>query len=98
MSLSFSQYDQFLKENKLSTDQQQSDMIKRVGTRISKAVEEYFAHKNMSGELSGYQWEFNLAENEQVNAWAMPGGKVGFLYWHPSNNANRSGSCSCNGS
>ena len=78
MSMSFQQYDQFLKENKLSTNQQQSEMIKRVGARISKAVEEYFAQKNMSGELSGYQWEFNLVENEQVNAWAMPGGKVVF--------------------
>ena len=78
MSMSFQQYDQFLKENKLSTNQQQSEMIKRVGARISRAVEEYFAQKNMSGELSGYQWEFNLVENEQVNAWAMPGGKVVF--------------------
>jgi predicted Zn-dependent protease len=78
MSMSFQQYDQFLKENKLSKNKQQSDMIKKVGARISKAVEEYFAQRNMSSELKGYQWEFNLIEDEQVNAWAMPGGKVVF--------------------
>ena len=26
--------------------------------------------------LAGYQWEFNLIESDQVNAWCMPGGKV----------------------
>ncbi|MBL1213775.1 MAG: M48 family metallopeptidase [Ignavibacteriae bacterium] len=78
MSMSFQQYDQFLKENKLSTNRKQSAMIKRVGDKISKAVEQYFAQNNMSDELKGYQWEFNLVENDQVNAWAMPGGKVVF--------------------
>jgi predicted Zn-dependent protease len=26
--------------------------------------------------LSGYQWEFNLVDSKEVNAWCMPGGKV----------------------
>ncbi len=26
--------------------------------------------------MAGYAWEFNLVEGEEVNAWAMPGGKV----------------------
>jgi predicted Zn-dependent protease len=30
----------------------------------------------MSQELRGYEWEFNLIESEEVNAWCMPGGKV----------------------
>jgi predicted Zn-dependent protease len=78
LSMSFSQYDQFLKENKLSNNAQQTAMIKKVGSKISSAVEQYFAQNNMADELNGYQWEFNLVENEQVNAWAMPGGKVVF--------------------
>ena len=28
--------------------------------------------------MNGYDWEFNLIENPQVNAWCMPGGKVAF--------------------
>jgi predicted Zn-dependent protease len=28
--------------------------------------------------LSEFQWEFNLIEEDVVNAWAMPGGKIVF--------------------
>jgi len=51
-------------------------MVKRVGTNIQHAVEEYLAQNNLSNRLEGYKWEFNLVEDEQVNAWCMPGGKV----------------------
>jgi predicted Zn-dependent protease len=30
----------------------------------------------MTQALGGFVWEFNLVENEEVNAWCMPGGKV----------------------
>lgn len=75
-SLSFQQYDEFLKTNRLSTDAQSTAMVKRVGERIQNAVERYFAEKNWSKQLNGYQWEFNLFDSEEVNAWCMPGGKV----------------------
>ena len=75
---SFQQYDDFLKEHKLSTNQQQSQMVKRVGAKIQKAVEKYFADKGKSSALSGYKWDFNLVEDPQINAWCMPGGKVVF--------------------
>ena len=76
LSTSFQEYDKFLKEHKLSTNQQQTQMVKRVGTRIQQAVERYFQEKNLSHQLDGYAWEFNLVESEEVNAWCMPGGKV----------------------
>jgi predicted Zn-dependent protease len=76
LSMSFQQYDEFLKSNKLSDNQEQTEMVKGVGTRIQNAVEQYFAQKNMSGELKDYKWEFNLVESQDVNAWCMPGGKV----------------------
>jgi predicted Zn-dependent protease len=78
LSMSFSQYDQFLKENKISADHNNTATIKRIGKKIQGAVERYFVSKNMGSELSGYAWEFNLIESEQVNAWCMPGGKVVF--------------------
>lgn len=76
LSMSYQQYDQFLKENKLSTNQSQIDMVKGVGVRIKNAVEKYMADNKLSDRLDGYKWEFNLVEDEQVNAWCMPGGKV----------------------
>jgi predicted Zn-dependent protease len=51
-------------------------MVKRIGGRIQGAVERYFKGKGIESSLSGYQWEFNLVEDKQVNAWCMPGGKV----------------------
>ncbi len=78
LSMSFTEYDKVLNENKLSTDKKSTAMIRRVGQNIQKAVEEYFASKNLSSQLNGFEWEFNLLESDQVNAWCMPGGKVAF--------------------
>ena len=76
LSTSFVQYDQFLKENKLSTNTAQTNMVKAVGRRIQNAVTTYFAQNNLSQGLNGFAWEFNLIESKEVNAWCMPGGKV----------------------
>lgn len=75
-AMSFQQYDQFLQENKLSSSKSDIDMVKRVGVNIQSAVETYFKQNNLSKELAGYQWEFNLVESNEINAWCMPGGKV----------------------
>lgn len=76
LSMSLQQYDQFLKEHKVSTNREQTQLVKRVGAKVQKAVEQYFADSGLSEHLSGYKWEFNLVEDKQVNAWCMPGGKV----------------------
>ncbi|MFH2035068.1 MAG: M48 family metallopeptidase [Candidatus Zixiibacteriota bacterium] len=75
-SMSFQEYDTFLKSNKLSNNATQTAMVKRVGGKIQKAVEQYMAANNLSNILNGYEWDFNLVEDSQVNAWCMPGGKV----------------------
>jgi predicted Zn-dependent protease len=76
LAMSFQEYDQFLKTNKLSKDEKQIQMVKRVGKRIQTAVEQYFSQENLAHELANYEWEFNLVESPDVNAWCMPGGKV----------------------
>lgn len=72
------QYNEVLSESKLSSNQNESAMIKRVGARIQDAVEKYMADKGISAELNGFKWEFNLLDDPTVNAWCMPGGKVAF--------------------
>ena len=76
LTMSYQQYDQFMNENKVSTNKAQVNTVKRVGGKIQNAVERYMKSNNMSDRLNGYDWEFNLVENELVNAWCMPGGKV----------------------
>jgi predicted Zn-dependent protease len=78
-SMSFQQYDEVLKESKLSTNSAQGNQVKSVGKKIQKAVESYMSTHGLSDQLKGYKWEFNLIENDEtVNAWCMPGGKVAF--------------------
>lgn len=75
-SMALEEYQTFLKENKLSTDPQKTAMVREVGKRIATAVETYFREQGLSSRLSGFSWEFNLVENQEKNAWCMPGGKV----------------------
>lgn len=72
------EYHSFLSQNKVmsETTNRDAEMVKRVGTRISKAITDYYTQKGQGAELSGYKWEFNLVDSKEVNAWCMPGGKV----------------------
>jgi predicted Zn-dependent protease len=76
LSMSFQQYDEFMKTNKISADVNNSNMVKRIGFNVQNAVQRYFAENKISDRLKGYSWEFNLIESNEVNAWCMPGGKV----------------------
>ncbi len=77
IGLSLSQYDTFLLEHKpLPATDPKVVMVRNTGTRIQKAVEKYYADKGLSSQLDGYQWEFNVVNSPEVNAWCMPGGKV----------------------
>ncbi len=75
-SMSLSSYNEFLKSNKVIDNTKEAKAVKRVGRRLSEAVERYFREKGMSDRLKGYKWEFNLVEDKALNAWCMPGGKV----------------------
>jgi predicted Zn-dependent protease len=75
-SMSFQSYGEFLSSHKLSTNASQTNMVKRVGSNIQNAVEQYCKTNNITDRLEGYKWEFNLVEDPNVNAWCMPGGKV----------------------
>ena len=78
-TLAATSYTETLSTSKLSTNAPQTTMIKNVGARISKAVEQYMAEKGLSDAISDFQWEFNLIDDPNtVNAWCMPGGKVAF--------------------
>ncbi len=75
---SFAQYEGFLKENKLSSDMTMTQEIKDVGKNISEAVDRFMRANGMTAEANNYRWEFNLVEDEAMNAWCLPGGKVVF--------------------
>ena len=78
LPMSYDNYKGVLDSANVSSNKQQADMVKRVGVKIQKAVEDYMAQNNASSHLAGYEWEFNLIDEDIVNAWCMPGGKVVF--------------------
>lgn len=77
-SMATQQYQQFLSENKVvaASANRDAEMVRRVGQRITRAVEEYYAANGIKDQLAGYKWEYNLVESKDVNAWCMPGGKI----------------------
>lgn len=77
--MSEQQYREVIAKGPLSTNREQTDLVRSVGVRIQKAVEKYMADKGASSQLAGFKWEFNLIQDDKtVNAWCMPGGKVAF--------------------
>ncbi|QIY84447.1 M48 family metallopeptidase [Chryseobacterium sp. NEB161] len=55
-----------------------ANRVKNVGARIKNAAYAYYKSIGRESALSGYNWEFNLIQDSQLNAWCMPGGKVAF--------------------
>lgn len=77
ISLSLTSYREFLTKNPPIADSDpNAQMVKNVGRKVSQAVEEFMKQKGLSSRLQGYKWEFNLVNNNEVNAWCMSGGKV----------------------
>ena len=58
-----------MKTAKPSTNSTNTAMVKRVGQNIAKAVESYLTQNGMAEEVKSYQWEFNLVQDKQGNAW-----------------------------
>jgi predicted Zn-dependent protease len=76
MSMSAQQYGEFMKQNPPSKDAAGTAQVKRVGLKIQQAVEAFAKEKGFESRIANYQWEFNLVDSKDVNAWCMPGGKV----------------------
>ncbi|MGF1534521.1 MAG: M48 family metallopeptidase [Bernardetiaceae bacterium] len=78
LSMSYGSYNQFLQQNAVVNGTKEAEAVQKVGVRIQQAVERYMAERGMSDKLKGFDWEFNLVDDNAVNAWCMPGGKVVF--------------------
>lgn len=60
-------YAEVIKKEKINKDPRLNNILKRVGHKIAQQAAQ-----------SNFNWEFNIIESEQINAWCMPGGKVAF--------------------
>ena len=76
LQLSKVQYRSYIRSVSLSTDAKQTAMVRRVATRLSKAVAAFYRKCGRTEELKNFSWEFNLVKSKEVNAFCMPGGKI----------------------
>lgn len=76
--MALAEYANFLSTNKVLTaaTSKNAAMVKNVGARLITAINNYYAQQNLTQELNGYNWEVNLVEDNNINAWCMPGGKI----------------------
>jgi predicted Zn-dependent protease len=66
MQLGLTAFDQMKKEHPINRDPALNAMVQRVGQRIAAVA-----------GLPNAQWEFIVFESKEVNAFCLPGGKVG---------------------
>ncbi len=77
ISMSLTNYRDFLSKTPPVPDRDaQEQLVRKVGANISAAVVKYMNSHGQKDRVNGYNWEFNLVKNSEVNAWCMPGGKV----------------------
>ncbi len=74
--MAFQQYNEFLAQNTVVKGTAEAQMVQRVGNKIAKAAERYMTALGYPNYLDEYKWEYNLVQDEAINAFCMPGGKI----------------------
>ena len=78
ISLSEQNYRQALSQGKLSANSRETARLRQVGNRLIQSVERYMKQEGLHKQIEGYDWEINLLESKEANAWCMEGGKIAF--------------------
>jgi len=73
---SFAAYEEFLNESTVITGTADAQMVDRVGRRLAEAAQKWLAADGNEHYLDDYRWEYKLVDDDTVNAWCMPGGKI----------------------
>jgi predicted Zn-dependent protease len=76
--MAFAAYQEMLADFTIVTGTPEAEMVNRVGWRIAEAAKKWFAAEGHPNFLDDYEWEFSLIQDNTINAWAMPGGKIAF--------------------
>lgn len=78
LSLGVQSYQQVLSQEPVSSSQADTRTIREVGQRITAAVESYLREVGREEITADYKWEYNLLKGDEINAFAIPGGKIAF--------------------
>jgi|KBSMisStandDraft_5_1062788.scaffolds.fasta_scaffold86710_3 predicted Zn-dependent protease len=81
-ALGLQSYQEILSQSQVVTSGQLPQQVKEIARRLTDAapkVEQYYAQtKNIpaSTDWSSYQWDVNVLQSDEVNAFCLPGGKI----------------------
>lgn len=67
MALGLQSYRQILSQERVVRSGETVEVVQEIGRRLAAAA---------SSEDPGFEWEFNVVDSDQPNAFALPGGKV----------------------
>lgn len=67
LPLGRSAYQEILSDSKVEKSTADHEILKRVGKRISRVADK-----------PNYEWRYSLIKDNAINAWCLPGGKIGF--------------------
>ena len=76
LPMAYAEYDEFLKENTVISGTAEAQMVERVGERLAIAAQKWLESEGNPHYLDDYRWEYKLVQDDQINAWCMPGGKI----------------------
>lgn len=76
VALSLTEYHDFLSQNKVISSGGQATNVKNVANRVIAGVEQVMKEEGYAANLKEFNWEVNLVDNPEANAWCMPGGKI----------------------
>lgn len=76
LSASKEQYNYFLQNNRINNNGVSNRTALAVAQRLAQVTDSYLRKNNYEDLARTLNWEFNVVESPQVNAFCMPGGKI----------------------
>jgi metalloendopeptidase OMA1, mitochondrial len=70
-ALGYQSYQEILQTEQVVTDGEAPKMVRDIATRLIQAI-----HKMDEKADPGFEWEANVIQSDQANAFALPGGKI----------------------
>lgn len=76
VQMSLAAYNDFLSQSNVVESGSEKAMVERVARNLALAVNDILRVEGDQDILADIAWDVHLVQDDQVNAWAMPGGKI----------------------
>ena len=78
IDMSKQEYASFLSQSQVLNYGPEVDQVRTVGNKLKEATIQFLTKEHALDRVAGFEWEFNVVQSEELNAWCMPGGKICF--------------------